>query len=340
MKYHHDAALDSLNTLALSAKANALVEVACDEDLSEALQWAAGKGLSVIPLGEGSNVVLTADVEALVIRQQGLGVEILSQQVDSVFLRVTAGENWHSFVQWALQHGFFGLENLALIPGTVGAAPMQNIGAYGAELESSVVAVHGRAMKDGSPISLNHSECEFSYRDSVFKHALRDQVIITAVDLELSLQPNVSVAYPALAQELGDNASHASPQQVFNAVVNVRRRKLPDPASEPNAGSFFKNPILDDQQAQALQLRFPELPAYPQRDGRTKFAAGWMIEHCGWKGFREDDQGVHPHHALVLVNYGNGSGTRLLALAQKIANSVNTEFGVLLDIEPRVYGQG
>jgi len=337
MNLQLNEALQPYNTLALQARAQALATIRDDADLVAALDWARQRELPVIPLGEGSNVVLAHDLNALVLRLQTRGIELRSSSTDKVSLRVAAGESWHDFVQWTLGQGYCGLENLALIPGTVGAAPIQNIGAYGVELQSTVVQVHGLVIADGSAITLDRAACEFGYRDSVFKHALRDKIIITAVDMELALGANVDISYPALAAAFQGASSAPSPRDVFDAVVNIRRSKLPDPARVPNAGSFFKNPVVSADRAAALVDNYPALPVYPQPDGAVKLPAAWMIDHCGWKGCQRDGFGVHPEHALVLVNYGNGNGRELLRLAEDIAESVSREFGVELLIEPRVY---
>ena len=339
MQILRNETLKPYNTLALQARAEALVSVGSDEDLLSAMDWAADQNLSVVPLGEGSNVVLAGDLDALIVRQDTRGIEILDDADDKVSLRVAAGENWHALVQWTLQQGLCGLENLALIPGTVGASPIQNIGAYGVELQSSLLRVHALSIAEGRAYTLEKAECEFGYRDSVFKQRLRDKLFITAVELQLSRVPQLHTGYPALTEFFTKKGGAAqTAQDVFDAVVTIRRSKLPDPVVEPNAGSFFKNPLVSPEQARQLTARYPKLPHYPQADGTVKLAAAWMIDYCGWKGHREDDIGVHPEHALVIVNYGNDSGERLLALASDIATTVADAFAVALVIEPRVYG--
>lgn len=334
-----DRQLQPFNSLSLCARADALVAVESNEQLLAACHWAQERELPLVPLGQGSNVVLAGDLHALVVRQQTPGIELLAERADVVTLRVAAGEDWHSLVQWTLDQGLYGLENLALIPGTVGAAPIQNIGAYGVELKSFVQAVHAIVIATGEQVCLTNSECKFAYRDSVFKGRLQDQLVITAVDLVLSRSAAINIGYPALAAQFKDNSGKTiTPQQVFAAVVNIRSSKLPDPAVVPNAGSFFKNPQLPAEQAATLAARFPGLPAYPQPDGSVKLAAAWMIEYCGWKAYREHDIGVHPEHALVLVNYGNNRGEQLLDLARRIAATVRETFAIELHIEPRIYG--
>ena len=327
------------NTLRLCSNAAALASVSNEAELGDALAWARAEGLPVIPLGEGSNVVLAGDLEALVLNQQAGAIHPLQKQADRVVLRVEAGCSWHRLVTQSLQQGWYGLENLALIPGQLGAAPIQNIGAYGVELERFVRAVHAVRIDDGVALSLDPAECQFGYRDSIFKRELRDQVVITAVDMELSTNPTCDIHYPALREELAAlGVESPRPQDVFNAVVNVRRRRLPDPAREPNAGSFFKNPVISGSHADLLRNENPGLPCYEQDDGSVKLPAAWLIEECGWKGQREGGVGVHPEHALVLVNYSASSGAQLLDFANRIAGSVESRFGVALDLEPRIYG--
>jgi UDP-N-acetylmuramate dehydrogenase len=336
----YDQALKAFNTLALESSCKALLSVASESELDEALRWAREQQLAVTVLGSGSNVVLAGDLDTLVIIQQMPGITILSKFKDKVIVRFGAGENWHDCVSWALDQGYCGLENLALIPGSVGAAPIQNIGAYGVELESMVQAVHAVRISDGSRLVLSREDCQFGYRDSIFKHAYADQLVITAVDLQLALQPNLNISYPALAQALaGRSLTKITSRDVFETVVAIRRSKLPDPASLPNAGSFFKNPVVSGSLWQSLQVGFAELPGYAQADGSVKLPAAWLIDHCGWKGRRDGGLGVHPEHALVLVNYDNGSGRELLELARRIAKDVKETFGIALEIEPRVYGR-
>jgi UDP-N-acetylmuramate dehydrogenase len=339
MQFCRGEALRPYNTLALQACAQAFVTVASDTELLSALGWARERRLPVVPLGQGSNIVVAGDINALVVRQHTRGIQILETSASTVVLRIAAGESWHELVQWSLQQGYYGLENLALIPGTVGAAPIQNIGAYGVELQSVLLQVHARQIADDKQVILNMAACEFDYRDSIFKRDLRDQLVITAIDIQLSTHANVRITYPALASFFREHPLvELTPQSVFDAVVSIRRSKLPDPSTEPNAGSFFKNPLVPAKLAKKLAEKYPALPCYLHGDGRVKLAAAWMIDHCGWKGFRRDDVGVHREHALVLVNYGTNSGEKLLSMANDIAESVYESFGVTLEIEPRMYG--
>ncbi len=333
--------LQHRNTLGLKSSASAYVSVASDEALVEALEWASVHDFPVITLGQGSNVVLAGDVEALVVHQVLRGIEVIESDSENVVIKVAAGENWHALVQWCLQQGYYGLENLALIPGTVGAAPIQNIGAYGIEIGPFIRRVHTIGIKDRQRVRLDGSACEFAYRDSIFKRALRDKVVITAVELTLCKKPHLQLSYPALRNYLDIHcAGELTPQAVFDAVVAIRRSRLPDPADTPNAGSFFKNPLITQQQLLELVGRAPNIPQYPQADGQVKLPAAWLIDQCGWKGKRLGGFGVHPQHALVLVNYGGDKGSELLALAGEIRRSVLDAYGIDLEIEPRVYGVG
>lgn len=341
MHLARDVSLQCLNTLALAGRAALMATVTDAADLDAALEFASSEGREVLVLGEGSNVVIAGDLDAMVLKQASRGIEVLERGADKVHLRVQAGENWHRFVQWTLEQGYYGLQNLALIPGTVGAAPVQNIGAYGVELGAFLRQVHAVRLSDGQRLTLSRSACELGYRDSIFKGAQRDALCITAIDLELGLHPQTDTRYPVLDNFLREaGIDKPTPEQVFDAVVSIRRSRLPDPALEPNAGSFFKNPVLAADAAGQLRTRFPAMPLYPQEDGSVKLPAAWLIEYCGWKGWRGEGIGVHAEHALVLVNCGGGTGGELLSLARKIAESVRDTFGLDLAVEPTVYGHG
>ena len=339
MNILHNVSLRNSNTLSLKARASALVDITDTSELKAACDWARASSVALVPLGQGSNVVLVGDLDALVVRLGSRGIEVLDDAADSVLLKVAAGEDWHSLVQWCLERGYFGLENLALIPGTAGAAPIQNIGAYGVELHSCLERVHAVEIDTGKDLVLAASECGFGYRDSIFKGSLRDKVIISGIELRLSRLPDINIRYPSLAALFdGRRVQDVTPIEVFDAVVSIRRSRLPDPANLPNAGSFFKNPLVTATRAAQLSEKFPGLPVFPQGEDGAKLAAAWMIEHCGWKGYRDGNIGVHPDHALVMVNYGDGSGEELLALAERVVGAVRDIFGLELVIEPRIYG--
>jgi UDP-N-acetylmuramate dehydrogenase len=334
-----DESLQKRNTLALKSNASAYVSVDSEQAVQQALEWASDHHMIAITLGQGSNVVLAGELNALVIQQAQKGIEVLEEDDQTVMLRVAAGESWHELVVWTLARDFYGLENLALIPGTVGAAPIQNIGAYGVELASFVRSVSATRIESRERLTLSGEQCEFGYRDSVFKRALRDKLIITGVDLVLQKSPQPQLSYPALNSYLLLNGiDDATPQIIFDAVVNIRQSRLPNPDVMPNVGSFFKNPVVTQDKLKELIALSPAIPRYPQANGTVKLPAAWLIDQCGWKGKRVGCFGVHPEHALVLVNYGGGSGSELLELAKKISSSVKETYKIQLEIEPRVYG--
>ena len=330
--------LRDLNTLRLSASATALRSPDTIDGLRTTLDEARRNNLPLIVLGEGSNVVLAGDLDALVLRYRGMGRQVLRVDEEQVTLRIGAGENWHAVTIWTLEQGYYGLENLALIPGSVGAAPVQNIGAYGVELSQFVDRVGIVHLDSGELEMLSSADCEFGYRDSVFKGRLRDRCLITSVDLTLRRRDTPEASYTALAAYLDDRERSITAQAVFDAVVALRRARLPDPHVTPNAGSFFKNPVVTQERAQLLLRQYPLLPVFALGDARAKLPAGWLIEACGWKGYSANGVGVHAAHALVVVNQGADTGTAVLELAARIQASVRLRFGCELEIEPRIYG--
>ncbi len=334
--------LQSRNTLALPGTAEQFCAVSTTAQLEAALDHARSQELAVTVLGGGSNVVIAGDIAGLVIAMAIPGRELLGDSDDSVVVRYGAGENWHDLVCHALDQNWFGLENLSLIPGCAGAAPIQNIGAYGVELKQSFVALDAMDIATGAKMRLDGGDCAFGYRDSIFKHELLNRVVITAVELRLEKVPAPNLGYPVLRQaleaEYGD-LDTVTPRQVSDAVCAIRRSKLPDPASIANAGSFFKNPVVNAEQGAALAAALPDLPRYPQADGSVKLAAAWLIDRAGWKGSRHGHVGVHDQQALVLINRGGATGGELLDLARAIADNIQLRFGVSLEMEPRILGK-
>lgn len=330
--------LQALNSLRLCASATLLRTPQTQAALREALDEARSLQLPVIVLGEGSNIVLAGDLDALVLRYRGLGREVISEGREHVGLRVAAGENWHALTVWALDQGFYGLENLALIPGTVGAAPIQNIGAYGVELSEFIDCVEVVDIDSGRMHRLDSAACAFAYRDSIFKGSLRDRCVITAVEMTLRRRERPNLSYAALADHFKAQGHAVTADEVHQAVVELRRARLPDPALMPNVGSFFKNPVVTSAQAESLANENPSMPVFHLADGSTKIPAAWLIEACGWKGYTQSGVGVHGGHALVLINQGSNSGSAVLDLAGRIQQSVRRRFGCELEIEPRVYG--
>ncbi len=327
--------LKSLNSLALEARARYFLAVSDIDELRQALVFARQRTLPVLLLGGGSNLVLTEDFPGLCIQLLLRGIETQPLANKRVRVSAGAGENWHQFVSHCLRQGWHGLENLALIPGTVGAAPVQNIGAYGVEINAFF---HSLQALDRETLELRTfclDECEFGYRDSIFKGTAMDRYVITRVSFDLSRIPALKLTYGALGDEL-DDCADPKPQDLFDAVVRVRSSKLPDPDRLPNAGSFFKNPVITTERFAALKEQYPDIVAYPEHH-RVKLAAGWMIDRAGWKGYRRGDAGVHDRQALVLVNHGAASGKEILSLASDIRADILQRFGVELEIEPRCY---
>ncbi|TAK40270.1 MAG: UDP-N-acetylmuramate dehydrogenase [Lysobacteraceae bacterium] len=335
------ARLDARNTFGIAARAPMLVEVA-DTNILPGLfaDNAMLRDGPVLVLGGGSNILFAGDPEGVVLALTASEVRIVDEDGGSAIVRADAGGEWHALVLWTLAHGLSGLENLALIPGTVGAAPIQNIGAYGVEVRERIHAIEAFERATGKSWRFGADECAFAYRDSRFKHE-PDRFIVTAVEFALPRAPQLRLEYAGIGEELATMgvAGTPRPSQVAEAVCRIRRRKLPDPAVIGNAGSFFKNPIVPRAQAEALQIDFPALPAFRTGDDRTrKLSAAWMIDQCGWKGHRDGDAGIAASHALVLVNHGQASGAQLLALARRVAASVRERFGVALEPEPRIVG--
>lgn len=334
-----DADLRDLNTLHLAARATRLQPVDDAADLPALTDALRQRDERVLVLGGGSNIVFASDFSGTVLQMRTRGIEVLARNDDSVLVAVAAGENWHDWVSHALDQGWHGLENLALIPGTVGAAPVQNIGAYGVELVDRLERVEAWDMQDRCWLDLTLADCAMGYRDSVFKHRLAGRAIIARVVFRLSLTPAVQAGYADLQRELlARGIAAPGPHDVFDAVCAVRRAKLPDPAVIGNAGSFFRNPVLSAVAAANLLASHPGAPHYPAADGSVKFAAAWFIDQCGWKGKRRGDAGVHDRQALVLVNHGRASASQLLALAVDIQASVRERFGVDLEPEPVIVG--
>ena len=334
-----NADLQSRNTFGVAACAPLLVEVEEAGALGEVLALPELRGSVPLVLGGGSNLLFAGDPQTAVIALDTHRIEILEDDGDLALVRVDAGVEWHALVLWSLGQGLMGLENLALIPGTVGAAPIQNIGAYGTEVGEFVRTVEAWDRDVGAMVRLDREACAFAYRDSLFKQVL-DRYLVAAVEFALPRQRELKLDYAGIPEELAAMGI-ATPtfRDVAEAVIRIRQRKLPDPAVTGNAGSFFKNPIVPVVHAEELQRRHGGLPVFRgDAAGNRKVSAAWMIEHCGWKGFREGDAGVAATHALVLVNHGSATGAQLLSLARRIAGSVQQRFGVDLQPEPRIIG--
>ena len=329
-------ALRAHNTFGFDVRARFACRIESEADLTEAVRDPRASGLPTLVLGGGSNVVLTRDYEGLVLLVALRGRRTVREDADAWYVEAAAGENWHEFVAWTLDAGMPGLENLALIPGTVGAAPIQNIGAYGLEMADRCVSVRAVEMATGAVSEFDAATCAFGYRDSFFKREGRDRYLITAVTFRLPKVWQPNAGYADLSRALGERGISDAPdaRAVFDAVVAVRRAKLPDPLLLGNAGSFFKNPVIEAPQFDALLAREPQIVSYRQADGRVKLAAGWLIDQCGWKGRALREAAVHDRQALVLVNRGGATGADILELAQAIQRDVAARFGVALEQEP------
>ncbi len=329
--------LKHFNTFGIDAQAAWLAH--CTE-VSEIQQILSDKNFTQVPLlvlGGGSNILFTQNWNGLVLRNELKGITVIAEGDNHVYVKAMAGEPWHPFVQWCIGRGYGGLENLSLIPGLVGASPMQNIGAYGVEIKDVFHELEAMCIADRSMVTFSAADCAFGYRESVFKRTLKNQYIITSVTYRLHKKPSFNTTYGAIEQELERmGVKDLSIQAISQAVINIRTSKLPDPTVIGNAGSFFKNPEVPPTQYQILKSAFPTISAYALANGNYKLAAGWLIEQCGWKGFRKGEAGVHDKQALVLVNHGQATGSEIYALSSDILDSVQQKFGVILEREVNI----
>jgi UDP-N-acetylmuramate dehydrogenase len=331
----HDQPLAGLNTFRIPATARLYLRVTSAEQLAAVRADSALANLPRLVLGGGSNLLFTQDFDGLVLHMAGQGREILGQQGDKVLVRAQAGENWHAFVQFTLAQGLGGLENLSLIPGTVGAAPIQNVGAYGVETKDVFHSLTAFDMASGEIRTLDDAACRFGYRDSIFKHAEGRDLIVLDVTFALPAAWQPNLRYAELANAVQEAALSAPTPRDIGAIVEaIRRRKLPDPLEIGNAGSFFKNPVVSNEECRRLLDMYPNLVHHAQPDGSEKLAAGWLIDQCGWKGKNIGPAGVYHKQALVLVNLGGAIGTDVVRLAQAIQSDVAARYGVALEPEP------
>lgn len=291
----------------------------------------------ILILGGGSNILLTKDIDGVVLKNELTGIELIREDEAHYYVRAHAGTNWHAFVTWCVENNYAGLENLSLIPGNVGAAPMQNIGAYGVEVKDMITEVSAYHIKEQTIQLFNNQDCAFGYRESIFKRALKGQYIILSVTFRLNKTAKLNTSYGAIEQELlAAGIQQPSIKDVAAAVIRIRQSKLPNPAIIGNAGSFFKNPVIDASLYERLKSQYPQMPSYPADLGTMKIAAGWLIEQCGWKGFRKHDAGCHSKQALVLVNYGSATGQEIWDLSEAIITSVADKFSITLEREVNI----
>lgn len=337
--------LKPFNTFGINAAAKYFATFSTIEELSELLEAKklstfsrklSGQPATLI-LGGGSNILLTKDFNGLVLKNEIKGIQIVKEDEHYVYVHSGAGENWHQFVLQCIKNNWAGVENLSLIPGNVGASPMQNIGAYGVEIKDVFYSLEAYSLTDKKIHSFSLNDCEFGYRESVFKRKLKDQFVITGVTYRLSKAPHFNTSYGAIEQELEKmGVKELSIKAISDAVINIRSSKLPDPAVIGNAGSFFKNPEIEAATFIALKEKFPNIVGYDLPNGNVKLAAGWLIEQCNWKGYRKGDAGCHAKQALVLVNYGNAKGEEIYNLSTEILQSVKDKFGVMLEREVNI----
>ena len=333
MNIQENISLKPFNTFGLAKNARFFTSVQSEKDLIEALIWAKNKGLEVFILGGGSNILLTQDLNSLVIKIEIEGIEKVKEDSEFVWIKAGAGVIWHDFVMNCIENNWAGVENLSLIPGTVGASPMQNIGAYGIEIKDvfeSLIALNRATLELHE---FDTAACQFGYRESVFKNDLKNQFIITSVTFKLRKKPVFNLEYGAIKETLAQNQiQEPSLKSVSDAVIQIRQSKLPDPKEIGNAGSFFKNPTVPTEDWMALKKDYPTIPGYEVEAG-IKIPAAWLIEQCGWKGQRFGEIGVHKNQPLVLVNFGNGDGNEIKKLAERIQTSVREKFGIALSPE-------
>lgn len=328
--------LKPYNTFGIDVSAKYFASFSNLEALKNMLSVAKNYGPALV-IGGGSNILLTRNVDGLVLHNRICGIELVATDDEHIYVKAGAGENWHQFVLYCIAQGYAGVENLSLIPGSVGASPMQNIGAYGVELKDVFYELEALHIGDGTVHRFGNEDCAFGYRESVFKKELKGQFIITSVTFRLDKNPKFNTSYGAIGQELEMmGATDLSIGLISQAVINIRSSKLPDWKIIGNAGSFFKNPVIGNEQFADIKEAFPQVVAFPAAAQTTKLAAGWLIEQCGWKGFRRGDAGCYSKQALVLVNYGKAAGSEIFELSQSIIESVHQKFGVLLEREVNI----
>jgi UDP-N-acetylmuramate dehydrogenase len=336
LEIHRNYSLLKYNTFGIDVKCNYFTKVESQGQLQDVLTSDIAKDNKMLILGGGSNILFTEDYQGLVVHNTIKGLELSNETEEDVLVTAGSGEVWHDLVVFAIEKNLGGIENLSLIPGSVGAAPIQNIGAYGVELKETMVSLVAINTLSGELRTFSNKECNFGYRNSIFKNELRDHYIIIKLTLKLIKNPVLNIAYGAISSHLQEEGiQNPSLLDVSKAIIKIRRSKLPDPMKIGNAGSFFKNPVIDKIDFESLKLEFPDIPGYFS-DTRVKIPAAWLIEQTGWKGKRVGNIGIHEKQPLVLVNHGGGTGKELVALASKIKKSVAEKFGIELENEPRI----
>ena len=337
MNILENISLKPYNTFSINAKAKYFAAFNTTDELAELLNYKLKTINHKLILGGGSNILFTKDFDGLVLKNELHGIELIKEDQHQYYVKAAAGENWNNFVMHCIKHNYAGLENLSLIPGNTGASPMQNIGAYGVELKDVFESLEAMNRKDFSIHIFTANDCAFGYRESVFKTKYKNEFVILNVIFRLNKEPVFNTSYGAIEQELEKmQVKELSIQAISQAVVNIRTSKLPNPAEIGNAGSFFKNPIISKKHFNELRKSYPETPGYDVDDMHTKLAAAWLIEQCGWKGYHNNDAGVHAKQALVLVNYNNATGKEIYDLSEQIMRSVRKKFDIDLEREVNV----
>jgi UDP-N-acetylmuramate dehydrogenase len=337
MQIQQNISLKPYNTFGIDANARLYATFDSLPELESLVAYRDSNKWNLFVLGGGSNILLTKDYDGLVIKNELKGVELVNEDKDHLYVRAGAGENWHQFVMYCVSQGYAGIENLSLIPGNVGASPMQNIGAYGVEIKDVFHELEAYQLYEHQLTRFSLKDCGFGYRESVFKNKYKGLFVITSVTYRLNKLPSFNTNYGAIRQELDAmGIRELSIDAISKAVINIRSSKLPDPKVIGNAGSFFKNPIVSEAKFQSLEKEYPGMPSFPVEKGSVKVPAGWLIEQCGWKGFRKGDAGCYSKQALVLVNYGSATGNEVFALSTDIIRSVDDKFGIELEREVNI----
>jgi UDP-N-acetylmuramate dehydrogenase len=337
MSIQENVSLKQFNTFGIDAKAKYFVEVNNKKELREALYNNTFHMTKRLILGGGSNLLFTKDFDGVVIKLNIKGIKKIKENADYVWIKVGAGENWHNLVLYTIENNWGGIENLSLIPGSVGAAPLQNIGAYGVEIKDTIHEVKALNILNSEVHVFDKDDCQFGYRESIFKNEAKNKYVILSITLKLAKNPKFNIEYGAIKETLAEKGvTELSIKAISDAIVSIRQSKLPNPAEVGNAGSFFKNPEISIKHFEKLKAEFEDIPSYPINPDLVKVPAGWLIEKAGWKGYREGEIGVHAKQALVLVNYGNGNGQQIKYLSEKIQKSIFEKFEIKLQAEVNV----
>jgi UDP-N-acetylmuramate dehydrogenase len=338
MRIEKEKSLHAYNTFGIDVNAKLFAVFHTVNDLKELLSDETLRHENRLVLGGGSNLLFTSDFDGVVLKNEVHGIELIRESPEHYYVKVGAGENWHQFVLHSIEQGWAGLENLSLIPGCVGASPMQNIGAYGVEIKDRFEQLEALNIKTLEVETFTEEDCEFGYRESIFKHSFKDQYIITSVIFRLFKSPQINTSYGAIEAKLEEmGITEPTIKNVSDAVISIRSSKLPDPSEIGNSGSFFKNPVITNEQFESVKAKHPGIVSYPAGPGHKKVAAGWLIDNAGWKGHTEGSYGVHKEQALVLVNYGGAAGSQIYELSSEIVKSIQEKYGIQLEREVNIF---